>query len=384
MLESETGNFLTLEDFELKGKRVLVRVDLNSPLSGGKVQMNERIKQHALTLKKISEKGAKVVAVAHQGRPGSDFLESMEQHAKLLSKIVKTGYVDDLTGDRALQEIGNMKPGQVILLKNVRSMEEELESSPSNLIVRTLSPLFDLFVNDAFSVAHRDHASVTGFPLVLPSCLGRLMEREISALENLRSRKMVYILGGAKPEDNLLLLESGRAEKVLSTGIFSLLCLKARGYILGLEDKLLKDKESLVDEIAKRAERIETPVDLAIDDKGRKEIGIEELPVEKEILDIGKKTVKKYTGFIKKTEAVFFKGPAGKFEEKNFSKGTLGLLRAIEESGCFSLIGGGHSSHVIESFSLKKDKFSHISLAGGALIAYLAGEKLPGLEVLKV
>ncbi len=382
MLEVNGTRFKTLDDFDLKGKRVLVRVDFNSPLKKGKVQMNDRIREHALTLREIAKKGAAVVVLAHQGRPGdSDYLESMAQHAKLASKFVKTSYVDDILGTKAQNNIKNMKPGQVLLLKNVRSLEEELKPSPNNKIVKTLAPFFDIFVNDAFSVSHRDQASITGFTS-LPSCLGRLMERELTAVKNLQSKSMVYVLGGAKPEDNIILAKNKKVKKVLSTGIFSLLCLSAKGYELGKQDKTLDKK--LVPEIRRIAKKIETPVDFAIKEKGRKEISLEDLPVQKDILDIGTKTIQKYSQEIKKSKAVFLKGPAGKFEEKGFEKGTVGLLKAIARSDCFSLIGGGHSSHVIESFSLSKDKFSHVSLAGGALIAYLAGEKLPGLEALKV
>lgn len=381
MIETEAGIFRILDDFDLEGKRVLVRVDFNSPLVEGKVRMNDRIMEHAKTLKELSDKGAIVVAIAHQGRPGeADYLENMEQHARLASKIVKTDYVNDLAGEEALEKIKNLEKGQVLLLKNVRSLEDEFRPSPDNILVKKLAPFFDLFVSDAFSVVHRDQASVTGFSS-LPSCVGRVMERELMAVKDLRSRKMVYILGGAKPEDNLVLAKDPKVEKVLSTGIFSLLCLAAKGCSLGKQDESLD--RNLVEEAKKVTAKTEVPVDVAINDNGRKEIGTEELPVDKDILDIGQRTVEKYAQAIAGAGAVFMKGPAGKFEQKGFEKGTLGLLEAIASSDCFSLIAGGHSSHVIESFSLSKDKFSHVSLAGGALIAYLAGKKLPGLEALK-
>lgn len=382
MLTVNGAKFRTLDDFNLKGKRVLVRVDFNSPLVKGKVQMNDRIMEHALTLREIAKKGAAVVAIAHQGRPGDeDYLESMEQHARLASKFVKVYYVDDLLGSKAQSSIKSLKTGEVLLLKNVRSLKDEFKPSPNNKLVKTLTPLFDLFVNDAFSVSHRNQTSVTGFTF-LPSCMGRLMEKELGAVKNLQNKSMIYVLGGAKPEDNIILAKNRKVKKVLSTGIFSLLCLSAKGYKLGDQDKNL-DKR-LVSQIRRIAKKIETPVDLAISEKGRKEIELKDLPVEREILDIGTKTIEKYSREIGKAKAVFLKGPAGKFEEKGFEKGTVELLRAISSSECFSLIGGGHSSHVMESFSLSKAKFSHVSLAGGALIAYLAGEKIPGLEAIKV
>ena len=382
MLETNTGRFKTLDDFDLKDKKVLVRIDLNSPVVNGKIQMNERIRQHALTLKELSEKEAKVVVLAHQGRPGKkDYTESMEEHAKLLSQIVKVNYVDDLIGEETISKIKNLKSGDIILLKNVRSDEDDFRPSENNKMVKALSPYFDLFVSDAFSVAHRNQTSVVSFAKVLPSCIGRVMERELSALNNLKKGKMLCILGGAKPEDYIPILDS--AEKILSGGIFGLLCLKAKGYNLGKEDGILKEKEKVTQEIKKFIEKIETPMDIAINYNGRREISVEELPVNNEILDIGEKTIEKYLEEIEKAETVFMKGPLGKFEEENFAKGSVEVLRAIANSNCFSLIGGGHLTHVIESFSLEKDKFSHISLSGGALLKFLAGEELPGLEVLK-
>ncbi len=382
MLTTHFGNFKTLDDFDFSDKRVLVRVDLNSPIVEGKVQMNDRIREHALTLKELSQKGAKVVVLAHQGRPGKrDYMESLEEHAKLLSQIVGVKYVNDLIGSEAVERIKAMAKGDVILLKNVRAEEDEFAPSESNIIVKTLAPLFDLFVSDAFSVAHRNQTSVVSFAKVLPSCIGRVMEKELSALNNLKKEKMLCVLGGAKPEDYISLLP--HAEKILSGGIFALACLKAKGYVLGKEDELLKQREEVISEIKKFIEKIETPIDLAINENGRKEIAVEQLPVDSEILDVGEGTIRKYTEEIEKAEAVFVKGPLGKFEEKEFAKGSVEILKAVARSKCFSLIGGGHITHVIETFSLGKDNFSHVSLAGGALIKFLAGEKLPGLEVLK-
>lgn len=380
MLEINGSKFNTVDDFDFKGKRVLVRVDFNSPLRKGKVQMNERIRDHSLTIKELSEKGARVVVLAHQGRPGKDYMESLEQHAGLASDFVDMKYLDDLTGNKALEKINGMKAGEVLLLKNVRSCNEEFEPYPENSMVKKLAPLFDFFVSDAFSVAHRNQASIVSFASVLKSCVGRVMEKELEALRNLKSKKMLYILGGSKPEDNLVLVEDEKVNKVLSTGVFSLLCLEANGYNLGRRSF----ERGLLGQAKKFLSKIEVPLDLAVNDGGRKEIGVEQLPVDMEIWDIGKRTVEFYAREIKKAEAVFLKGPAGKFEEKGFEKGTVEILRTIAESDCFSLIGGGHSSHVLEAFSLRKDKFSHVSLAGGALIAYLAGKKLPGLEALKV
>ncbi len=385
MLGTEMGNFKTMDDFDFKGKFVLVRVDVNSPVIDKKIQMNDRIKKHAFTLKEISDEGGKVVVLAHQGRPGSkDYFPSLEQHCNFLSDFLDVNYVDDVLGEKSLESIKKMKSGEVLLLKNIRSLKVEFKPSSNNEIVSKLSPLFDYFVNDAFSVMHRKQTSVVSFPANLKSCIGRVVENELNAIKEIKGKKMLYVMGGAKPEDNLVLIKDSSVSKVLSSGIFSLLCLMVEGWKLGKEEDVLSDKKILLPDIRKYISKIETPVDLAFDDGGRREIKLNELPVDKEILDIGRDTIRKYSKDIEDAEAVFFKGPAGMFEKKGFSEGTVGLLNSIADSDCFSMICGGHSSHVLNSFNIEKSNFSHVSIAGGALISVMAGKKLPGLEALRV
>lgn len=384
----------TIDSVELKNKSVLLRVDINSPIINGKVVMNDRIKEHAKTIKELLRKKAKVVILAHQGRKGDeDYLESLEQHAKLLSKAVgkKIIYVDDIYG--AVERIKSLKPGEAMLLKNVRSLDEEtLKISPEehakSKLVTTLSPLFDYFVQDAFSVCHRSQASVVGFAKVLPTVIGRVLEKEINTLKKIEKIKEgLFILGGAKIEECIILLkyiEKNRINaNVLATGVFSLACASAKGYDVGNENKVDEKIVNDIKEIMKSV-NISIPKDFAIEDeKGkRKEIKLEELPTNRKILDIGKMTIKEYSKIIKKSKFIFLKGPAGKYEDKRFRLGTREILRAVSSSKAYSIVGGGNTLDAINLLKIPKSKFSHISLAGGALLEYMAGERLPGLDVL--
>ncbi|MEM7826830.1 MAG: phosphoglycerate kinase [Candidatus Aenigmatarchaeota archaeon] len=377
---------------DYKEKCVLIRVDINSPVVNGKIAMNDRIIAHAKTIKDLAKKGAKVVVLAHQGRPGDEDFLDLEQHAKLLTRLVRKNvkYVDDLYGEKAIKSINDMKPGDIILLKNVRSIKEEMlnlspEEHAKSAFVKTLAPLFDYFIQDAFSVCHRSHASVVGFPFVLPSYAGPMLEKELSALKRIGEvSEATFILGGAKPEECIALLKYAtrkKKNKILTTGVFSLYCLSAAGYKLGEEEKIL-DKR-IVEEL-KGIEQVIMPIDFAVEGEKskRKEISLEDLPTEKLIFDIGKRTIKEYKKIIEKSKIIFLKGPAGKYEDKRFQLGTREIFKAVAESKAFSIVGGGNTIDAINKFKILKSKFSHISLGGGALIDYIAGEKMPGIEVL--
>ncbi|MDP2950928.1 MAG: phosphoglycerate kinase [bacterium] len=372
----------TLSSFNFKGKIVLLRADLNSDVKNGKVLMSERIKESAVTINELKAKKAKVIVVAHQSQPGkSDFI-SLKQHAKLLNKYTKIKFVDDILGKKAVKEIKNLKSGEALLLENIRFEEDEFkpEKDKQNKLYN-LVKLCEVYVNDAFSVCHRKQASIVLFPKYLPSCAGRLLEKEVNALKKIKLKSCLYILGGAKPEDNIKLLKEN---KVLACGLFGQVCLINKGTNLGQQNKYLKKQKAFIKIPKNKLKNIETPVDFAVKIKNkRKELELDKFPSKYEIFDIGKLTMKKYAGEIKKAKAIYMKGPAGYCADKKFSKGTLAILKAIAgNKKCFSLIGGGHLSDAIELSKIPKSKFSHISLSGGALLNYVAGEKLPGLEVL--
>ena len=374
----------TLSSYNFKNKTVLLRADLNSDVVNGKVVMSERIKQSSETIRELKRKGAKVVVIAHQGRKGkSDFI-SLRDHAKLLNKYTRVRFVPDTIGEVAEREIKDLKLEEAVVLENLRFLDDEMEPGKNKLVMR-LSELCDVYVNDAFSVCHRKQTSVVSFPKYMPSFAGRILEREVNALKKIKMKNVLYILAGAKPEDNIVLL---RGNKVLSGGLFGQTCLSASGQELGAQEdylgKKVEDFEGIKGKLRRKLKNVEMPSDFAVKVNGkRRELKLDEFPSRYEIYDIGSETIERYVQEIKKAKAIYMKGPVGDCSQKQFCKGTYALLRAIGESNGFSLIGGGHLSDAIESSGVSKKKFGYLSLSGGALLRYIAGEKLVGLEALK-
>jgi len=398
---------LTLDDVDVKGKTVLLRVDFNSPVDPEtkKILDDTRIKAHAeTTIKELSEKGAKIVILAHQGRPGEPDFISLEQHTKRLGEILgkPVRYVDDLYGEEAKRAIRELKPGEIIVLKNTRTYPYERKSkSPEEHaksdFIKELASLADLFVNDAFSAAHRSHASVVGFTAVLPSVAGRIMERELKALARVLEspeKPCIFILGGAKADDSLKIsqyvLDNNIADYVLTGGITGHLFLAATGVDLGRPNMALLEKQKVLDLIpgikelmAKYPGKIKVPVDVAIEVDGRrKEISTKDLPTEYPIYDIGTETIKEYSRIIGEAKSIVVSGPPGVYEREEFRKGTKEILEAVANSEAFSLVGGGHTVAAVQELGLA-DKMSYVSTAGGALIEFLMGSKLPGVVALE-
>jgi len=401
------SKFLTIDDIEVKDKVVLVRVDFNSEvdLKTKKVTSDVRIRAHGeSTIKDLAEKGAKVVILAHQGRKGEPDFIPMKQHAEILEKIINkpVNFVDDLFSEKAQSAIKNMKSGQILVLDNVRGFDGETkkgtpEEHSKTELVRNLAPLADLFVNDAFAAAHRAHVSMVGFTAVLPSAAGRIMERELKslskALEN-PEKPCLFIMGGAKADDSLeiskYVLSNNIADTVIAGGVTSQVFLAAKGYNLGKKNMAFLAKKKVVDLIPGIRDLIQmypkgiaTPEDLALDMNGqRKEISITELPTEYSIFDVGAKTIDKYNQLIKEAKSIVLSGPMGVYEKKEFSIGTKKIFEEIANSDAFSLAGGGHTISALKQFGLS-DKISYISTAGGALIEFLMGKKLPCVVALE-
>lgn len=373
--------YKTIADLDLKGKRVLLRIDINSEVIGNKVQDNPRFLEHSKTIKLLLKKKAVVVILAHQSRPGKKEFTSLKQHAKILNEYVKVKFVDEVIGKKALREIEKLKSGQALLLENVRFLKSEFDSK-NNLLARKLKVKFDYFVNDAFSVMHRNQSSITDFPKIIESAIGPNVEKELKHLDELKHnlKNAIFILGGDKPKSTMLLMNH---HKVLTTGSLSLLSLMAKGHKLGKQEITLGKKKELIPRI-KKFKGTKVPIDLAIKVNGkRKEIDVKDLPTKYSILDIGKKTIAEYKKEINKAKAIFFKGSAGKIEDPLFCLGTKELLKAIAKTSGFKVISGGSSNLMIKKFKINKNSFNHVSLSGGALVYYLAGKKLPGLEVLR-
>lgn len=393
----------TLDTYNFKGKTAFVRVDLNCPVDEKTlaVEKSERIAGHAKTIAELSGRGAKVVVLAHQGRKGDYDCISLSQHSLLLGDEAKkpVKFVDDVCGAKAKSAIKSLKAGEILLLDNVRFLGDEtayktIEENEKATIVTELSPLCDVFVLDAFSASHRAQASIVGFHKK-PVVAGRVMQCEIEALDKLRnpSRPAVFIFGGAKPDDSIAILsqwlEEGKVDYALTCGVLGELFILASGRELGKtleffkENKITEHLPAAKELLAKYDGKILFPEDVAIDSGGkRKEIGIDSLPSQGMICDIGKKTAERYSKLLSGAATVMVNGPAGMYEKKEFEYGTKTLLLAIEKGKSFSVMGGGHTLSALERFKIDKSKLGYVSLAGKALIEYLSGEELPGVKIL--
>lgn len=383
----------------LKGKKVLLRLDLNSAVYKNKVLINPRIKAHAKTVKWLSENGAKTIILAHQGRKNDkDYLENLNQHAKLLSAFskIKVDYVNDLFGSLAKKRINSLEGGEAILLKNVRAYKDEINLKLKTNKFINFSKQFDLYINDAFSVCHRNQGSIIIPSKFLPSFAGPVLYAEVNSLKKFITKSknnLLISLGGEKVSDYISLLNVfGRAKtKFILGGVLANLFLMDKGFDFGYESKWLKKNNyvkkfyDLKQGIYNKKLNLILPKDFAINKNGRKEVILSSLPINKKIMDIGERTIKEFKKEIKKAKVVLVKGPMGFSEVPGFEKGTVEVLKEIakrtKEKKLYSLIGGGHSTTTLEKYNIKG--FSHVSLSGGALIRYISGEKLPGLEVLK-
>jgi phosphoglycerate kinase len=397
-------DFNTIDDLEVEGKTVLVRVDINSPVDPltGLLLDDTRIRLHAETIAELANKGAKTVIIAHQSRPGKKDFTTLEQHAEALSNLLDrpVSYVDDIFGSNAREAIGGLHSGDILLLENVRFYSEEiLQREPPQQaethMVKLLSPLADYFINDAFAAAHRSQPSLVGFAVNLPSAAGRVMERELTALYSAVSnveRPCVYVLGGVKVDDSIMVmenaLEAGSADYILTTGLVANIFLWGGGVNIRKHNQnFIKDRDYCVyvkkaQELCKKfKDQILVPTDLAVckDDK-RLEYPVDQLP-NLPIFDLGTETTTEYARVIRNARTIFANGPAGVFEKEGFNQGTEDILNAISSSPGFSIIGGGHLAAAANQMGL--GGISHISSGGGASISLIAGERLPAVEVLK-
>lgn len=399
-----TRDYLTIDDFDTDGKTILVRVDLNTPMDPDDNILDDmRIRSHIPTIKDLDD--AKVVLLAHQSRAGKNDFTSMKPHSLRMSQYLgkEVKYIDDIFGTHARNSISAMEKGDVILLENVRFYSEEsLQRSASDHagthMVRKLSPLIDIFLNDAFAVSHRSHLSIMGFTETLPTGAGRVMEKEISSLDRGikgGERPCIFVLGGAKVDDSLKVAENvlinGGADKVLVTGVVANVMLAASGVDIGKTNLDFIESQGYTDQIERGKQVLEKfngkiglPIDIAFNDGGKRiEAQVSELPGDGlPINDIGLETIVAFSEEIKNAKTVVLNGPAGLSEISDFALGTHEIIKAAVDSE-YSIAGGGHISAEVRNLGYE-DKFSHLSTGGGACIDYLAGEKLPGIEALKI
>jgi len=395
----------TILDIPVADKVCLTRVDFNCPLNELKEIMDyTRIKAHAETIKFLADKEAKVVVIAHQGRPGSTDFSSLAEHTIKLQLILSSDYNIDFFpfthGTKVEQRINELEKGDILVLENVRELEEEIQNkSPQEHAksdyIKSLSKNGDIFVNDAFSAAHRSHMSLVGFTWIIPSAAGLIMNKEITNLQRVvdsPKKPCTFILGGVKPEDSFkvadYVLRNNIADNVLTGGVISEVLLIAMGKKLGnptmnfLENKnLLKFIDPASNLIKNFKGRVKVQIDFAVDENGRTNYKIDDLPLSSAILDIGDKTISQYREIIQNSLTCVFNGPMGKFEEPEFKKGTVEVFKSMSLSKGFSLAGGGHSISILEKENIK---LSYVSTAGGAMIRFLMGRTLPAIEALEI
>ena len=372
---------------------------MNCPIDPDTLEIlgTKRIEETIETLESL--KDAKVVVASHQGRVGNNDYTGMDKHAKVLEKLInrKIKYVEDTIGKAAQDAIKDLEDGDILVLDNLRlCAEENYEFSPENaaktIMVSRLSKLFDLCVLDSFPSAHRSHPSIIGFPQVLPACAGRIVEREVRNLDEIMTvakAPHVIVLGGSKVPDRLeaikQLIQNGRADHVLLTGLIGNVFMRAQARIkspLGLkrEEEVVAKAHTLIGEYP---DVFATPVDIAIDKDGeRVEMDVREINKGDKIFDLGPKTIEYYSKLISGAGTVFISGPAGFFEKENFSYGTKALLNSVANSMATTIVSGGHLTTALKQQGLA-DKINHISTAGGALVLYLTGEKLPMIKALE-
>jgi len=396
----------TLDDFNVENKTVLLRVDFNMPLDKKTLEILDttRIERALPTIKELVSKKAKTVILAHQGRPGSwDFI-NLDKHAKALEKLLEkeVKFIEDIYGEKAKTAIQNLQPGEILMLDNIRKFPGETEKKTpeehaNSELVQNLYPLADLFVNDAFAAAHRKQCSLIGFTVVLPSCAGRLMEKELTTLGKIIAnpeKPSVFLFGGAKFSDVVVtierLLENKTADEILLTGLPANAFLKAQGIKLGDKNEELlaeEGKTEIYEEIKKLLDKygnnIHLPVDFGIQkNNDRSEVNISDLPTEYNLYDIGEKTINNFKNIISEAKTVFLSGPCGVFENPLFMKGTKEIFTYVANLDVFSIVGGGHTVAAVEQLGLE-NKISHISTGGGSLEKFMMGEKLPAVEALK-
>jgi len=388
----------TIKDIDLKDKRVLMRVDFNVPLDD-KLNITDdiRIRSAVPTIKYAIDKGAKVILMSHLGRPDGKVVDSMRLTpvAKRLEELLgkKVTKTDDCIGDAVKNTVAAMKPGDVVLLENLRFHAEEEKNDPA--FAKELAGLGDVFVNDAFGTAHRAHASTEGVTKYLPSVAGFLLEKEIQYLGQTvdkPKKPFVAILGGAKVKDKIKVIDNllNKVDALIIGGGMAYTFLKAKGHTIGAS-KLDKDgfdtAKLALDKAAKKNIPILLPVDHVIGDKfdanaNTKVVGVD-IPDGWMGLDIGPLTIKLFEDNLKSAKTVIWNGPLGVFEMDKFAKGTKDIAIFLAGlKGVTTIIGGGDTAAAMLKFKVE-DKMTHISTGGGASLEYLEGRGLPGIDALQ-
>ncbi|MFH0966581.1 MAG: phosphoglycerate kinase [Methanobacteriota archaeon] len=392
-----------LSQVDVTRKRVLLRVDFNSPLDpqAGVILDDKRFREHLKTIQAL--KDAICIIITHQSRPGKKDFTSLETHAHRLEQLLgrPITFIDEIFGHCALDTVRNAQPGDVVMLENVRfNAEENLklngEESAKTLLIRKLSRMGDIFVNDAFGTAHRSQPTIVGLPEVMPSFAGLLLEKEVTNLSRVfegAPRPVTFVLGGTKVDDSIdvasHVLANGIADRVVAIGVVANVFLAAQGVAIGkpsadLITQLGYDSQIHIGKkiLAEFGDKVFVPDAVAIKQDGnRTEVPVDQIPDDCPILDIGGTGLKKCLEILRDSHTVVLNGPAGLFEEADFALGTYEIIRAAADAD-FSVVGGGHTAAVIEKMGYDT-RFTHISTGGGACIEFLTGKKLPAIAALE-
>ena len=408
----EERSFFTIDDFEMKNKKVILRIDINSSINpeNGDILDDTRIKRHAATVKELAGKEAKIVILAHQSRPGKLDCVSLKEHAKRMSEIIdiEIKFVPDIYGNSAVNLINKLKNGEILMLDNVRFDNEEVElknfendnfeKQANSDMVKTLAPLADLFVNDAFAAAHRCQPSLVGFAEKMPAIAGRVMQRELDFLGKAIASgpsPRIALLGGSKAADSVAISEyflKKGVDYVLTGGVVANIFLMAANKDIGkpstefVKKNIYNHEEIIADAkklIGKYNERIVYPSDVATNANGKRiGVSIDQLPTENPIHDIGLDTLVKYINLIEEAGTIIANGPMGVFENSEFAIGTREVFQAIANSEGMTVVGGGETAMAFNQMGLAKG-VEHISTGGGACIAFMADETMPALEAMR-
>ena len=388
----------TIRDIEVEGKRVLVRVDFNVPLDmkTGAITDDSRIRAALPTIKYLAARRAKIILCSHLGRPDGKVVEGLRMApiAKRLSQITKSpvSTASDCIGADVEKAVNTLKEGDILLLENIRFHAEEEANDPS--FAQALAKLADIYVDDAFGTAHRAHASTVGIAKYLPAVAGFLMEKELKALGSLLTspeHPFGALLGGAKVSDKIGLIQniSDKVDLLLIGGAMSATFLKAQGYKVGLS-LVETDKQGLAQELMEAAKRkgvsLFLPVDVMVADNINTEatgevVPIADIPANKNIVDIGPKTIELFSRHIRQCKTVFWNGPMGVYEIPQFARGTKAMVELLASIKATTIVGGGSTAEIIEEMNLAH-KMTHVSTGGGASLNFLEGKTLPGVSVL--
>ncbi|MER6948942.1 phosphoglycerate kinase [Nonomuraea sp. NPDC000554] len=392
----------TIDDLDVKGRRVLVRADLNVPLDGETITDDGRIRASVPTIKALAGRGAKVIVCAHLGRPKGAVNPkySLRPVARRLGELLEAdvAFAEDVVGQSAQSTAESLQEGQVALLENLRFEpgEESKDDAARRAFAEKLAGLAELYVGDGFGAVHRKHASVYDVPELLPHAAGGLVVAEVEVLRKLTEgaeRPYAVVLGGAKVSDKLGVIANllTKVDRLLIGGGMAYTFLKAQGHEVGnslLQEDQLDQVRGFLNEAAKRGVELVLPVDVLAAthfaaDAPYEVVEATAIPADREGLDLGPRSRELFATKLADAHTVFWNGPMGVFEFEAFSGGTRAVAEALIASDAFTVVGGGDSAAAVRQLGLPEDGFSHISTGGGASLEYLEGKSLPGLAALE-